>query len=284
MIVVGWLVSLLFCRRPLVLVCFPHCGAAYSKWWPLFRFDQTFYSCRRQGFSVRWATTLTKCRRLTQTGISREFWPLWSRPQGSCSSKAVDRPLRPCDTNARCSPCFICPTLLGPFSRCWHVQMFLSLPRSPNVYDEYDAMRYTNPGAGPDADSISNDEDDDDVPVGAIVGGVIGGVLFLAAVIILVVLFKKGCLKPCACGDSCACCEPGPPATPAPAGVGSAPSVVKGYPQVYSSAAVAQPPPPAYEGPGNVPPPGVQAYPAAAATAAPPAYGGPVRNQYPAPA
>ncbi|CAM9592271.1 unnamed protein product [Ectocarpus sp. 12 AP-2014] len=141
---------------------------------------------------------------------------------------------------------------------------------------DYDCLNPSACGGG--------DEDDDDVPVGAIVGGVIGGVLFLAAVIILVVLFKKGCLKPCACGDSCACCEPGPPATPAPAGVGSAPSVVKGYPQVYSSAAVAQPPPPAYEGPGNVPPPGVQAYPAAAATAAPPAYGGPVRNQYPAPA
>ncbi|CAM9432906.1 unnamed protein product [Ectocarpus sp. 4 AP-2014] len=142
----------------------------------------------------------------------------------------------------------------------------------------------------PSACGIDDEDDGDDVPVGAIVGGVIGGVLFLAAIIILVVLFKKGCLKPCACGDSCACCEPGPPAAAAPApayapaGGRSAPSVVKGYPEVYSSAAVAQPPPPAYEGPGNVPAPSVQAYPAAAASAAPPAYGGPVRNQYPAPA
>ncbi|CAM9497388.1 unnamed protein product, partial [Ectocarpus fasciculatus] len=127
--------------------------------------------------------------------------------------------------------------------------------------------------------------------VGAIVGGVIGALVFVVAVIVLAVLFKKGHLKPCACGDSCACCEPVPPSNlapapaPAPAGVGLAPSVVKGYPEVYnSSAAVAQPPPPAYEGPGNDPTPGVQAYPVAAANAPPPAYdGGPVRNQYPAP-
>lgn len=131
--------------------------------------------------------------------------------------------------------------------------------------------------------------------MGAIVGGVIGGLLLIVAVIVLVVLFKKGHLKRCACGEACACCEPGAPAAtpapaPAPAGVMSAPSAGKAYPEVHSSAAVVppRPRPPAYEGPGNAQPPGVQAYPVPAATPVTnhqyPAYEGPVVNQYPAPA
>ncbi|CAM9264181.1 unnamed protein product, partial [Ectocarpus sp. 8 AP-2014] len=53
--------------------------------------------------------------------------------------------------------------------------------------------------------------DEDDAPVGAIVGGVVGGTLFLAAAVIVAVMWKSGRLEACKCRKNT---KPGSVASP----------------------------------------------------------------------